>query len=60
MDQYSPATIKVRRNVTSVKIGSLWDNDTEILTNRIYTITVLAINDQGVPYPSDPVVVSKL
>ena len=55
MDQYSQATVKVQPNVSSVELGYRID----ILTNQIYTIIVLAISDQGTPYPSDPVVVSK-
>ena len=30
-----------------------------IVANREYTITVSAISDQGISYPSDPVVVIK-
>ena len=59
MDQYSPAIVTVPANMLSVEISELSDNDTSIVTNREYTITVSAISDQGTSYPSDPVVVSK-
>ena len=59
MDQYSPATVNVWPNVSSVRLSYLRGNGTDIRTNTIYTITVLAISDRGTSYPSDPVVVSK-
>ena len=59
MDQYSPAIVKVPTDVFSVKLTYLVDNRTEILTNTIYTITVIAISDEETSYPSSPVVVSK-
>ena len=60
MDQYSPASVTVPANMSSVKISEFPDNGTSIVANREYTITVSAISDQGTSYPSDPVVVSKL
>ena len=60
MDQYSPASVTVPANMSSVEISEFPDNGgTSIVANREYTITVSAINDQGTSYPSDPVVVSK-
>ena len=60
MDQYSPASVTVPANMSSVEISEFPDNGTSIVANREYTITVSAISDQGTSYPSDPVVVSKL
>ena len=60
MDQYSPASVTVPANMSSVEISKFPDNGTSIVANREYTITVSAISDQGTSYPSDPVVVSKL
>ena len=57
MDQYSPAIITVPANMSSVEITQFPDNDTSIVANREYTITVSAISDQGTSYPSDPVVI---
>ena len=59
MDQYSPASITVPANMSSVEISEFPDNGTSIVANREYTITVSAISYQGTSYPSDPVVVSK-
>ena len=60
MDQYSPAVVKVSANMLSVEISQFPDNVTNIVANREYIITVSAISDQGIIYPSDPVVISKL
>ena len=57
MDQYSPAIVTVPANMLSVEINHFPDNDTSIVANREYTISVSAISDQGRNYPSDPVVV---
>ena len=59
MDQYCPAIVKVPTNISSVNISDLFDNDTSIVAKRVYTITVSAIADQGIGYPSSPVIVSK-
>ena len=59
MDQYSPASVTVPANMSSVEISEFPDSGTSIVANREYTITVSAISDQGIIYPSDPVVVSK-
>ena len=62
MDQYSPASITVPANMSSVEISHFQDNGTSIVANREYTITLSAISDQGTSYPSDPsdpVVISK-
>ena len=59
MDQYSPASVTVPANMSSVEISEFPDNGTSIVANRKYIITVSAINDQGTSYPSDPVIVSK-
>ena len=59
MDQYSPAIVTVPANMSSVEISELSDNGTSIVANREYTITVSAIMNDGISYPSDPVVVSK-
>ena len=59
-DQYSPAVVTVPANMLSIEISRLSDNGTSIITNREYTVTVSAISDQGMSYPSDPIVVSKL
>ena len=59
MDQYSAAIVTVPANMLSVKISELSDNGTSIVANREYIITVSAISDQGINYPSDSVVVSK-
>ena len=59
MDQYSPASVTVPANMSSVEISEFPDNGTSIVANREYTITVSAISDQGTSYPSNPVVVSK-
>ena len=59
MDQYSPASVAVPANMSSVEISEFSDNGTSIVANREYTITVSAISDQGTSYPSDPVVVGK-
>ena len=60
MDQYnSSAIVTVPANISSVEISQFSYNGTAIVANREYTITVLAISDQGTSYPSDPVVVSK-
>ena len=56
MDQYSPAIVTVPANMSSVQFP---DNDTSIVANREYTITVSAISNQGTSYPSDPVVIGK-
>ena len=56
-DQNSPAVVTVPANVLSVEFPY---NGTSIVANREYNITVSAISDQGMTYPSDPVVVSKL
>ena len=60
MDQYSPASVTVPANMSTVEISEFPDNGTSIVANREYTITVSAISDQGTSYPSDPFVVSKL
>ena len=57
MDQYSPASVTIPANMLSVEISEFPDNGTSIVANREYTITVSAISDQGISYPSDPVVV---
>ena len=59
MDQYSQANLIVPANMSSVEISEFLDNGTSIVANREYTITVLAISDQGTSYPSSPVDVSK-
>ena len=59
MDQYSPASVTVPANMSSVEISEFPDNGTSIVANREYTITVSAISDQGTSYRSDSVVVSK-
>ena len=59
MDEYSPASVTVPANMSSVEISEFPDNGTSIVPNREYTITVSAISDRGTSYPSDPVVVSK-
>ena len=59
MDRYSPASVTVPANMSSVEIREFPDNGTSIVANREYTITVSAISDQETHYPSDPVVVSK-
>ena len=60
MDQYSPASVTVPANMSSVKISDFPDSGPSIVTNREYNITVLAISDRETSYPSDSVVVSKL
>ena len=60
MDQYSPASVIVAANMSSVEISEFPDYGTSVVANREYNITVSAISDQGKSYPSDPVVVSKL
>ena len=60
IDQYSPANLIVPANMSSVEISEFPDNDTSIVANREYTITVSTISDQGTSYTIDPVVVSKL
>ena len=59
MDQYGPAIVIVPANMLSVEISQFPYNDTSIVANREYTITVSAISDQGMNCPSDPVVVGK-
>ena len=59
MDQYSPASVVVPANMSSVEINEFPDSGTSAVANREYTITVSAISDQGTSYPSDPVVISK-
>ena len=59
IDQYSPASVTVPANMSSVEISEFPDNGTSIVANREYAITVSAISDQGTSHPSDPVVVSK-
>ena len=59
MDQYSPAIVTVPANMSSVEISQFPYNGTSIVANREYTITVSAISDQGISYPSDPVVVGE-
>ena len=55
MDQYSLAVVTVPANMSSVEIY----NGTSIVANREYIITVSAISDQGMSYPSDPVVIGE-
>ena len=59
MDQYSPASVTVPANMSSVEISQFPDNGTSIVANREYTITVSAISDQGTSYPSDLITTSK-
>ena len=59
MDQYSPASVTVPVNMSSVEISEFPDNGTSIAANREYIITVSAISEQGISYPSDPITVSK-
>ena len=59
MDQYSPAIVTIPANMSSVEISQFPDNGTSVVANREYTITVSAISDQGISYPSDPVVIGK-
>ena len=59
MDQYSPASVTVPANMSSVEISQFPDNGTSVVANREYTITVSARSDQGTSYPSDPVTISK-
>ena len=59
MDQYSPASVTVPANMSSVEISEFPDNGASIVANREYTITISTISDQGTSYPSEPVVVSK-
>ena len=56
MNQYSPASVTVLANMSSVELTKSVNS---IVANREYTITVSAISDQGTSYPSEPVVVSK-
>ena len=60
MDQYSPASVIVPANMSSVEISEFPDNGSSIVANREYTITVSAISDQGISYSSGRVFVSKL
>ena len=60
MDQYSPASVTVPADMSSVEISQFpRDNTINIVANREYNISVSAISDQGRNYPSDPVVISK-
>ena len=59
MDQYSPAIVTVPASMSSVEISQFPYNGTSIVANREYTITVSVISDQGISYPSDPIVISK-
>ena len=59
MDQFSPASVTVPANISSVEISQFPDNGTSVVTNKKYTITVSAISDQGTNYPSDSVTISK-
>ena len=59
MDQYSPASVTVRANMSSIEISEFPDNGTSIVANREYTITVSAVSDQETSYHSNPIVVSK-
>ena len=59
MDQYSPASVTVPANMSSVEISQFPDNGTSVVVKRKYIITVSAISDQGTSYPSDPVTISK-
>ena len=59
LDQYSPASVTVPANMSSVEISEFPNNGASIVANREYTITVSAMSDQGTSYTSDPVVISK-
>ena len=59
MDQRSSGSVTVPANVSSVEISEFPNNDTPMVANSEYTITVSAISDQETSYPSDPVVVSE-
>ena len=59
MDQRSSGSVTVPANVSSVEISEFPNNDTAMVANSEYTITVSAISDQETSYPSDPVVVSE-
>ena len=59
MDQYSPANVTVPANMSSAEISQFPDNGTSVVANRQYTITVSAISDQGISYPSDVVGIGK-
>ena len=59
MDQYSPANITVPANMLSAEISQFPYNGTSVIANREYNITVSAISDQGMSYPSDPVIVGE-
>ena len=57
IDQCNAASVTVPANKSSVEINQFPDNDTSIVANREYNITVSAISDQGISYPSVPVVI---
>ena len=59
MDQYSAANVTVPANMSSVEISQFPYNGTSIVADREYTITVSAISDQGMSYPSDPVAIGE-
>ena len=56
MDQYSSPSEMVSADLLSIELTNSYSS---IVVNREYTITVSAISDQEISYPSDPVVVSK-
>ena len=58
MDQYSPASVTVPANMSSVEISQFPDNGTSIVANREYNITVSTIT-QGRSYISEPFIFSK-
>ena len=57
IDQCNTASVKVPATRLSVEINRFPDSCTSIPANREYNITVSAISDQGISYPSDPVVI---
>ena len=57
MDQYSPASVTTSRS--SIEISWFSYNRSSIVANRVYNITVSAISDARISYPSDPIIVSK-
>lgn len=60
MDQYSPAYVTVSAYQSSEILDIFPGNGTRVVANRVYTITVSVISEEGRSYPSNPVVVSKL
>jgi len=59
MDMYKPASETTFGSSRSIELSLFSSNGTRVVANRIYNITISAIGNGRIRYPSDPIIVSK-